>query len=143
MTVYSVPPPFLLPEDSETIDVEGTAVPIVAAFVNGQPAPLIGDTVVSACDHRGATWSSEFALYCHKCGARLFLPPRLLAHLPEQQIEQMATLWHLAGCPPWYGDHWGITPGYWTIIAVPTFAMTGGLPVLNTRRASIRTGTSA
>jgi hypothetical protein len=129
--------------DFETLDIDGVPVPIVTAFVNGGPVPLIGDTIASACDHHGATWSSDFDLRCPLCGVRLFLPPRLLAHRPEQVIEQMAALWHAAGCPSWYGDHWGITPGYWTIIPVRHFAMTGGLPVLNERVASIREDVAA
>jgi hypothetical protein len=129
--------------DFETLDIAdangvAVAVPIVVAFVAGQPAPVIGATIASACDHHGATWSSDFDMRCPFCGVRLFLPPRLLAHLPEQWIEQMDALWHAAGCPPWYGDHWGITPGYWTILPVRQFAMTGGLPALNERVAQIR-----
>jgi len=124
--------------DFESMDIDGAAVPIVTAFVHGQPAPLIGDMIASACDHHGATWSSDLALRCPFCGVPLVLPPRLLAHLPEQRIEQMFRLWQAAGCPPWYPSGWGITPGYWTILPIRQFTMAGGLPVLNERVASIR-----
>lgn len=118
----------------ETIEVQGREIPIVCAFDRqGKPVPLRGDRQPEACDHAGATWSSDLDMRCPHCGTRLFLPPRMLARLPEQMAEQMAQLWRAAGFPPWHDGEWGIVPGHWFRVEHPLFTVTGGLPVLNTR----------
>lgn len=88
----------------------------------------------AACDHAGATWSSNLDMRCPQCGSPMFLPPRLLAHLPANEIHKMAVFWSAAGWPEWRGDGWFIVPFKWTIEPVPLFTDCGGLPVRNDRR---------
>ena len=117
----------------ETINVQGRDVPLVNAFNRlGQAVPLRGTKAPEACAHTGATWSSDLDMRCPRCGGRLFLPPKMLARLPEEQLETMYRLWQAAGCPPWYGSAWGIVPEYWFTVEHPLFVgLTGGLPVAN------------
>jgi hypothetical protein len=122
----------------ETLTVQGVEIPIAAALDrHGRPAPLIGDREPAACDHAGMTWSSELDLRCARCGARLFLPPRTLALLGEQQIEAMHRLWHAAGWPVWAKDHWyDIRPERWILHEQPLFARCCGvIPVRHDQEA--------
>lgn len=122
-------------QEFETITVQGREVPLMNAFNRlGQPVPLRGTKAPEACAHTGATWSSNLDLRCPICGARLFLPPKILALLPEVTLEEMHRLWSAAGWPPWYDGAWGIVPEYWLMIDHPLFmALTGGLPVSKSR----------
>jgi len=124
--------------DFDTVHISGVDVPIVNAFMHGRPTPLIGCTDPEACDHAGATWSSDLELRCPTCGSRLFLPPRFLACKTESEIDQMHSIWHAAGCPPWYPSGWGIVPQYWHIAPIRQFAALGGLPIRNDRLESLR-----
>jgi hypothetical protein len=108
--------------------------PLVVAFgPNGKPAELIGDMEAENCDHAGAAWSSSMALYCRRCGARMFLPARILAGLPDYEIEVMYREWQRAGWPEWAPEGWHVCPDAWTVIAHPLFAGVGGLAVRNDR----------
>ncbi len=122
-------------QEFETITVQGREIPIVAAFDRqGHPVPLRGDKMEFLCDHAGATWSYNLDIRCPICGARLFLPPKMLALLPEATLEAMYRLWCAAGWPPWYDGEWGIVPEFWFMVEHPLFAcLTGGLPVQNSR----------
>jgi len=115
-------------------------VPLVVAFDrHGKPVDLVGDITPENCDHKGATWSSNLDMRCPRCGSRLFLPPRLLAYLPEEVIEVMHALWAASGWPEFHGGSdpgWSITPEHWTLTEHPLFAHVGGLPV-RTDRAEV------
>jgi hypothetical protein len=85
------------------------------------------------CDHAGATWSSNIALRCPKCGSPMFLPPRLLARLHGSVIAAMDAIWSAAGWPEWHGESWSIIPDKWTIMSHPLFDHCDGIPVRNDR----------
>jgi hypothetical protein len=88
----------------------------------------------STCDHAGATWSPSLVMRCPKCGSSMFLPPKLLAHLPAATISAMDLLWSAAGWAEWGTDAWRIPPEHWTIVEHPLFAHCCGLAVRNNRR---------
>ena len=85
------------------------------------------------CNHKGATWSSNPAMYCPKCGARMFLPRQLLAYLPASQITAMNILWNAAGRPEWHGLKWRVNIKYWTLMQHPLFDHCDGIPVRHDR----------
>jgi hypothetical protein len=89
----------------------------------------------SACDHAGATWSSNLVMRCPKCGSSMFLPPKLLKYLPAATISAMDLLWSAAGWAEWHDSGWYILPEHWTIEEHPLFAHCGGLALRNDRRA--------
>lgn len=86
-----------------------------------------------ACAHADATWSSNLALRCPLCGSPMFLPPRLLAHLPAATIAAMDVLWCAAGWPEWRGDGWLINSEH-LIVEVALFNQCDGIPVRHDRR---------
>lgn len=112
-------------------------VPIVPAIHNGQFAELAGDRDPSACDHAGAGWSDNIELRCARCGAQMFLPPRVLANLPAETIEEMYRLWRLAGWPSYSGRRWHYDAERWTLLDHPLFVALGGLPVRLDRLAGL------
>lgn len=86
------------------------------------------------CNHTGATWSSNLDMRCPHCGSAMFLPPRLLAHLPAFAIWAMNLLWSAAGWPEWRGDAWSIIPDKWDLRSHSLFDYIGGLPVRHDRQ---------
>jgi hypothetical protein len=124
--------------DGQTLDI-----PLVVAFDRrGKPVDLVGDVEPENCNHAGATWSSNLDMRCPRCGSRLFLPPRLLAYLPEAVIERMNAAWEAAGWPAFSGGEnpgWRITPDKWTLLDdLPDFDHVGGLPVRCDRLATFQ-----
>lgn len=122
--------------DTITFEHQGRIfeIPFVVAFgPDGKPADLVGDLAPEACNHAGATWSSNLDLRCPRCGSRLFLPGRLLAYLPEDVIERMHAAWCAAGWPEFRGgEHpgWCILPDKWMMCDdLPDWDHIGGLPV--------------
>ena len=68
---------------------------------------------------RARTWSCNLDMRCPRCGSRLFLPGRLLAHPSEDTIERMYAAWEAAGWPAFIGGsepHWSIIPDKWTVL---------------------------
>lgn len=117
----------------DTIEIDGMTLSVVAALgPDGQPVYLQNDLQPEECDHVGQSSSGSLALYCARCGVRLFVPRHFLANLPAATIERMHELWRAAGYPEWLGGGWAITPSYWQIVDHPLFAALGGLPVLHT-----------
>jgi len=117
-----------------TAEGQDLDIPVVVAFAApGRPADLVGDVEPENCDHKGATWSSCFDLRCPRCGSRLFVPPRFLAHRPEDEVKAMHSTWVKAGWPEWSQNRWSIIPAKWTIVNHPLFAALGGLAVRNDR----------
>ncbi len=128
--------------------IDGELVPVVAGFDQTGKLHMMRDAhdrrlariPASECDHAGATWSSSLALICLRCGAPLFLPPRLLAHLPADVLNRMHEIWIAAGWPEWTSDaectrnHWW-TNECWHIVEHPLFAALGGIPVRRDRRS--------
>lgn len=121
--------------DTITVQNQGQTfdIPIAVAFgPAGGPVDLVGDLAPEACNHAGQTWSSCLDLRCGRCGSRLFLPGRLLAYLPEAQVERMHSAWCAAGWPAWRS---GDTPGWrisdkWRVVDdLRDFDHLGGLPV--------------
>ena len=121
--------------DTITFEHQGQTfeVPLVVAFgPNGKPVDLAGDRAPEDCDHHDAIWSSCFDMRCPRCGSRLFLPSRFLAHLAEDDNERMYDLWCAAGWPSATGGKWHVGDD-WTLIEHALFAALGGLPVRNDR----------
>lgn len=104
----------------ETITVQGRELPIVTAYFRGAPVALMGDLVPDQCDHQGSTWSACLDLRCPRCGARLFLPARFLAHRPADEIEAMYAAWRQAGYPDYPRAWTNGVPG-WTFITDARF----------------------
>ncbi len=129
--------------DHEPVEflVDGVTIPIVVGFNDDGSWQTASDLAraqridPSACDHAGATWSSNLAMRCPRCGAAMFLPPKLLKYLPAAAISAMDLLWSAAGWPEWRGLSWSIRPEHWQIAPnAPFFDHCGGLAVRNDRR---------
>jgi hypothetical protein len=117
-------------------DGDGTERQIVEAQAfdaNFRPAEVTCDVRPDDCDHAGQMWSSDLDVCCRHCGAPLFLPPSVLAHMPIETINSMCALWCAAGYPPFLAGRWLIEADYWTILEHPLFAHLGGLPWSNDR----------
>jgi hypothetical protein len=118
---------------------DGAVIPVVVGFNPDGTFQTAADLArrqrsdPGACDHAGATWSSNLAMRCPRCGAAMFLPPRLLAYLPAATISAMNLLWSAAGWPAWSGESWSIIPAKWNIMEHPLFVHCGGLPVRHDR----------
>ena len=128
--------------DHEPVEflIDGITIPVVVGFNSDgsfQTAAALARTQridPIDCDHAGATWSSNLAMRCPKCGSAMFLPPRLLAYLPAAIIQAMDLLWSAAGWAEWRGESWSIIPDKWKIEQHPLFDHCGGLAVRNDRR---------
>jgi hypothetical protein len=83
------------------------------------------------CSHAGNSYSGDMCIFCAQCGVRLFLPPRLMAHLPARTIDKMYNLWSIAGKPEYFHRDWLVIEERWTTVQHPLFESTGGLPVRN------------
>jgi len=127
--------------DHEPVEflIDGFNIPVVVGFGPNGELQTAADLArrqridPAGCDHAGSTWSSNLAMRCPRCGAAMFLPPRLLAYLPAATISAMDLLWSAAGWPEWYGQAWSILPEHWTIVEHPLFAHCGGIPVRHDR----------
>lgn len=108
-------------------------MPLAQALdASGQPAAMRRDTAPEDCDHAGQTWSQDLAMRCTRCGIHLFLPPRVLAHVPGPTANHMYQLWRAAGWPEFWDGAWvGTVPR----VAIPAFDHIGGIPVTPERRA--------
>lgn len=113
---------------------DGIVIPVVVGFSRDGSVVTAADLAARArvdpakCDHAGASWSSNLAMRCQKCGSPMFLPPRLLAYLPAVTIAAMDVLWSAAGWPEWRGEAWHINE-HWTLHQHPLFDHVGGIPV--------------
>ena len=120
--------------------IDGLTIPVVVGFNDDGTFQTAAELArrpkidPAVCDHAGATWSSNLAMRCPKCGSPMFLPPRLLAYLPADEIRKMDVIWSAAGWPEWRGESWFIIPDKWQIEEQPLFAHCGGLPVRQDRR---------
>lgn len=148
-------------QDTISIKMQDGAVaqvPVVAAFGSGSqpagwgPVDVTGEIEPHKCDHAGATWSSDLALRCPKCGIPLFVPGRFLAFRHALAVALMHDMWRAAGCPPWYGAGWGTNPqpwqrrgaadgemDSWQIYQIAGFDELGGLPIMQSRKAAFLT----
>ena len=115
-------------------EIDGIVIPVVVGFNRDGSFQTAADLAARArvspatCDHAGASWSSNLAMRCPKCGMPMFLPPRLLAYLPAETIAAMDVLWSAAGWPEWRGEAWHVNE-LWTLHQHPLFAHVGGIPV--------------
>lgn len=112
-------------------DKEGAnhVAPIVMNF-DAQGQPVFAKSQIpsdpSDCDHAGHCYSCNMDVRCPDCGARLFLPGRILANLSRATLELMHFLWRAAGWPEYSGGRWAMR---WPIQAHPLFEKVGGIPV--------------
>jgi len=120
--------------------LDGRVIPIAVGF-NADGSPQTARELAERqlrdpadCDHAGATWSSNLAMRCPRCGSAMFLPPRLLAYLPAATLAAMDLLWCAAGWPEWRGADWFILPEFWTVEQLYIFSHCGGIPVRHDRR---------
>lgn len=120
--------------------IDDTVIPLVVGF-NADRSCQTGRDLAersrrdpATCDHTGANWSPCLDMRCPRCGATLFLPPRLLAQLPAATLAAMDVLWSAAGWPAWRGDGWLSNPEHSTIEQVALFTHCGGIPVRHDRR---------
>lgn len=128
--------------DHEPVEflIDGFTIPVVVGFGPNGELQTAADLArrqridPAACNHAGATWSSNLDMRCPKCGSPMFLPPRLLAYLSAATISAMDLLWSAAGWPEWRDLAWSIRPEFWAIEQHPLFAHCGGLAVRNDRR---------
>jgi len=124
------------------IVIDDVAIPVIVAGRRGGLHTTAADLAArrrrnpTDCDHAGATWSSNLAMRCPRCGVPLFLPPHLLAHLSATMIAMMDELWTAAGWPPWSSrdNAWHILPDHWQIAGHPLYDYLGGLPVHRDRQ---------
>lgn len=122
--------------DHEPVEFEfdGVVIPVVVGFNRDGSFQTAADLAARArvdpatCDHAGASWSSNLAMRCQRCGSPMFLPPRLLAYLPAETIAAMDELWIAAGWPDWRGEAWHVND-HWTLHQHPLFDHVGGIPV--------------
>lgn len=115
-------------------DFGGVIIPVVVGFNRDGTFQTARELAArqridpATCNHAGASWSSNLAMCCPKCGAEMFLPPRLLAYLSAETIAIMDELWSAAGWPEWHGESWSINE-HWTLQQLPLFDHCGGIPV--------------
>lgn len=130
-------------DEPEELNINNQTVPIIIGL-DTHGALTAADlaqrqlTNPADCDHAGSRWSDNLALRCPRCGAPLFLPPRLLAQLNASTLTAMHALWVAAGWPLWRGETWAAWPEHWTIEPHPLFAHTGGIAVRNDRLDQFR-----
>lgn len=128
--------------DYEVVELglAGQVIPVVVGFgADGtrQTARALAERAAhrlppAECDHAGAAWSANLVMRCQRCGAEMFLPPRLLAYLPAEMLAVMHELWAAAGWPVWRGQAWCVNK-YWAVVRHPLFDHCGGLPVRHDR----------
>lgn len=117
-------------------EISGVVIPVVVGFNRDGSFQTAADLArrqridPATCDHAGAAWSSNLAMRCPKCGAPMFLPPRLLAYLSAETIAAMDELWSAAGWPEWRGEGWSANE-HWTLQQHRLFDHCGGIPVGN------------
>ena len=122
------------------LTIENRIIPVVTGFAeNGAPQPIqqLTDQPLKQaidCAHQRASWSSSLELRCPDCGAPMFMPPRLLAYLPNSTIAAMHMLWCAAGWPVWGPNGWLMTDA-WTLHDHYLFYHCEGLPVRQNREA--------
>lgn len=118
--------------------IDGITIPVVVGFNRDGTFQTARELASKKrcdpvdCNHARASWSTNITTYCPDCGAAMFLPPRLLAHLPGDMIAVMDELWSAAGWPEWRGESWDVNER-WRIAAHPLFDHCGGLPVRDDR----------
>lgn len=126
--------------DHEPVEfnLDGVIIPIVVGFNRDGTLQTARDLAArphidpATCDHAGASWFSNLAMHCPKCGSPMFLPPRLLAYHSAETIAVMAELWSAAGWPEWHGESWCVNE-HWTLQTSPLFDHCGGIPVREDR----------
>lgn len=122
--------------DHEPVEFEfgGVVIPVVVGFNRDGSFQTAADLAKrqridpATCDHAEASWSSNLAMRCPKCGSPMFLPPRLLAYLSAETIDIMDELWSAAGWPEWRGEAWYVNE-HWKLYQHPLFDHCGGIPV--------------
>jgi len=112
---------------------EHTTILALVLDAKGNPIPVLGDKEPDCCDHAGATWSQDFDIRCPRCGARLFLPPGVLANKDQHTAASMYRCWRDAGSPEYSNRDGWIFGLHQAVQNHPLFEGAAGIPVDATR----------